>query len=70
MNIPVSRNDNRLVYWIAGVLLFMSFVFGDIGVVAWYAALASFGQLAVAALAFASTAMGLLFTVWQIGRSR
>jgi len=69
MNISESRNDNRLIYWIAAVLLFMSFGLGDVAVVVWSAALASVGQLAVAALAFVVTGVGLLFTVWQIGRS-
>ncbi len=58
------------IYWMAAVLLLMTFVFGDIAVVVWSAALATFGQLAAAALAFASTGMGLLFTVWQFRRSR
>jgi hypothetical protein len=69
MNISASRDDNHPIYWIAIVLLLMSFVLGDVAVVVWSAALATFGQLAVAALAFVATGLGLLFTLWQIGRS-
>lgn len=69
MEILTSRNDNHPIYWIAIVLLLMSFVLGDVAVVVWSAALASFGQLAVAALAFVATGLGLLFTVWHIRRS-
>lgn len=68
MNISISRNDNRSILWIAAALILMSLGFGDVAVVVWSAALASFGQLAVAALAFVSTGVGLLFTVWYIGR--
>lgn len=57
------------IYWMAAVLLLLSFVFGDVAVIVWSAALATFGQLAVAALAFEATGMGLLFTLWHIGRS-
>jgi hypothetical protein len=58
------------IYWMAAVLLFLSFVFGDVAVVVWSAALATFGQLAAAALAFVATGVGLLFTLWQVGRAR
>jgi len=58
-----------VIYWISVALLLMSFGFGDVAVIVWSAALATVGQLAVAALAFMATGVGLLFTIWQMGRS-
>ncbi len=68
MNIQVSDNGDRLVLWVAVVFLLACFGAGDVAVVAWSAAAATFGQLAASAVALISIGLGLLFTIWQIRR--
>jgi hypothetical protein len=66
LNTPASRNNNRLVLWLASVLLLIGFGLGDMALIAWYASLATAWQLAASAVSFALIGGGLLVTAWQI----
>ena len=52
--------------WVGVALLLMSFGLLDTGIIVWSASLATAGQLAAFALAFASIGTGVLFTLWQM----
>jgi hypothetical protein len=68
MNIPVSRNNGPLLYWIAAALLLMVFGLGDTAIVAWWASRVTFGQLVAVSLSSVLTATGAFLTVWQMRR--
>ena len=68
MNIPASRNNDHLLYWMAAALLLMVFGLGDTAIVAWWASVVTFGQLVAVALALALTATGAFLTIWQMRR--
>jgi hypothetical protein len=68
MNTPASQNSNRLLYWMASILVLLGFGLGDTGIIAWCASLITFWQLAVFAFSFALIGMGAIFTIWQMRR--
>jgi hypothetical protein len=68
MNIPASRNNGHLLYWMAAALLLIVFGLGDTAIVAWWASLLTFGQLVAVSLALVLTATGAFLTVWQMRR--
>ena len=68
MNIPASRNNDDLLYWIAAILLLMGFGLGDAAIVAWSASLVTIWQLVAATISFVLIGGGMLFTVWQMRR--
>lgn len=68
MNISASHHDDRLLYWIAAMLLLLGCGLGDTAVIAWSASLLTMCQLMAGALAFGLIGTGLFVTVWQIRR--
>jgi hypothetical protein len=68
MNLSASVGKDRLLYWMAGVLLLITFGMVDAGVIAWCASLIDFGQLFAAVFSLLLIETGLFFTVWQMRR--
>jgi hypothetical protein len=68
MNLSASVGKDRLLYWMAGVLLLITFGIVDAGVIAWCASLIDFGQLFAALVSLLLIETGLFFTVWQMRR--
>jgi hypothetical protein len=68
MNIPGSRNNDHLLYWIAATLLLMFLGLGGAAIVAWWASFLTLGQLVAVLLALVLTGAGGFLTVWQMQR--
>lgn len=66
MNIPASRHNDRLLFWIATTLVFLVLGLTETAFIAWCASLVTFGQLVAVSITLVLTGTGALFTFWRL----